>query len=112
MPMGLATTLTDSELRDLLAFLKDATQPGHAPSMTARRGNQMGGMMGMMGGGPVPNLKKLDPDGVYVRRYVPELEDVPGSDIAEPGLLAPSYPRPLVDHGAAVAAFRTRRGLG
>jgi cytochrome c len=42
---------------DLLAFLKDATRPGHAPK-TARGGNQMGGMM--MGGGAVPNLKRLD----------------------------------------------------
>jgi cytochrome c len=42
---------------DLLAFLKDATQPGRAPK-TAQGGNQMGGMM--MGGG-VPNLKTLDP---------------------------------------------------
>ena len=44
---------------DLLAFLKEATQPGHAPK-TAQGGNQMGGMMGM-GGGAVPNLKTLDP---------------------------------------------------
>ncbi len=43
---------------DLLAFLKEATQPGRAPK-TAQGGNQMGGMM--MGGGAVPNLKKLDP---------------------------------------------------
>src|SRR5262249_31936056 len=43
---------------DLLAFLKDATQPGRAPK-TAQGGNQMGGMM--MGGGVVPNLKRLDP---------------------------------------------------
>lgn len=42
---------------DLLAFLKDATRPGRAPK-TAQGGNQMGGMM--MGGGAVPNLKKLD----------------------------------------------------
>lgn len=35
---------------DLLAFLKDATQPGRAP-MAAQGG---------MGGGAVPNLKKLD----------------------------------------------------
>jgi cytochrome c len=42
---------------DLLAFLKDATQPGRAPK-TARGGNQMGMMMG---GGAVPNLKTLDP---------------------------------------------------
>lgn len=37
----------DHQRADLLAFLKQATQPGHAPS-------QMGGM-----GGGVPNLKKL-----------------------------------------------------
>jgi cytochrome c len=49
------------ERADLLAFLKEATQRGHAPS-TAQRGSQMGGMMGMMGGGTVPNLKTLDPE--------------------------------------------------
>jgi cytochrome c len=43
---------------DLLAFLKEATQPGHAPATTA----QQGGIMGMMGGGAIPNLKKLDAD--------------------------------------------------
>ena len=44
---------------DLLAFLKDATRPGHTPK-AAQGENQMGGMM--MGGGGVPNLKKLDAD--------------------------------------------------
>ena len=38
---------------------QDATRPGHAPK-TAQGGNQMGGIM--MGGGGVPNLKKLDPE--------------------------------------------------
>src|SRR6266568_286256 len=37
---------------DLLAYLKDATRPGHAPK-AAQGGGQMGGMM--MGGGQVPN---------------------------------------------------------
>ena len=46
---------------DLLAFLKEATQPGHAPPATAQRGSQMGRMMGMMGGS-VPNLKTLEAD--------------------------------------------------
>jgi cytochrome c len=44
---------------DLLAFLKDATQKGAA--QTAQQGGPMGGMGGMMGGGQIPNLKKLDP---------------------------------------------------
>ena len=60
---------------------------------------------------PTAQLKKLDPEGAYVRRYVPELADVPAGEIAEPGLLAPSYPRPIVDHAEAVEAFRRRRGL-
>lgn len=38
---------------DLLAFLKQATQPGRASQQSA-------GMAGMMGGG-APNLRKLDP---------------------------------------------------
>ena len=58
---------------------------------------------------PTAQLKRLDPDGAYVRRYVPELADAPLSDLAEPGLLAPDYPAPIVDHAEAVAAFRERR---
>ena len=34
---------------------------------------------------PTRAVRKLDPDGDYVRRYVPELADVPARDIAEPG---------------------------
>jgi len=45
---------------DLLAFLKEATQPG---SSVAQQGAPMGGGMmgGMMGGGQVPNLKQPNP---------------------------------------------------
>jgi cytochrome c len=53
---------------DLLAFLKQATQPGRtttAQSMQDRMGQMgqggMGGMGGMMGGA-APNLKKLAPE--------------------------------------------------
>jgi cytochrome c len=44
---------------DLLAFLKEATQPR---ASAAQQSNSMAGM-GMMGGGQVPNLKHLDPAG-------------------------------------------------
>jgi cytochrome c len=50
---------------DLLAFLKQATQPG---ASVAQQGGSMGGMGGMggmdgmMGGRHAPNLKKLDPE--------------------------------------------------
>jgi len=59
---------------------------------------------------PSAQLKRVDPDGAYVRRYVPELADVPSSDLSEPGLSAPGYPAQVVDHAEAVAAFRKRRG--
>jgi cytochrome c len=44
---------------DLLAFLKEATQPG---ATVAQQGSPMGGM-GMMGGQQVPDLKQLGPEG-------------------------------------------------
>jgi cytochrome c len=45
---------------DLIAYLKEATQKGRAPLRQHAR--RQGGMMGMMGSGEVPNLKKLSPD--------------------------------------------------
>jgi len=53
----------DRQRADLLAFLKQATQPG---ASLAQQGGSMGGMGsgmgGMMGGGRVPNLKHPDPE--------------------------------------------------
>jgi cytochrome c len=50
---------------DLLAFLKQATQPGASVAQQSGSMGSMGGMGGtggMMGGGQVPNLKHLDPE--------------------------------------------------
>jgi deoxyribodipyrimidine photo-lyase len=61
---------------------------------------------------PTTQAKKFDPDGVYIRRWVPELEGVPDRLIHEPWkmsdaeqeaagcLLGKDYPEPIVDHGA------------
>ena len=63
---------------------------------------------------PVRQAKRFDPDGLYVRRYLPELESVRGKAIFEPwrmeGFERLGYPPPLVDHDEAVAAFRANRG--
>jgi deoxyribodipyrimidine photo-lyase len=57
---------------------------------------------------PVTQGRRFDPDGDYIRRYVPELADV--ADPHEPGVLAPDYPGPIVDHGVerdvALARFQ------
>ncbi len=50
---------------------------------------------------PITQGKKFDPDGTYIRRWVPELRDVTGTAVHEPWTLdrPPSdYPAPLVDH--------------
>jgi cytochrome c len=47
---------------DLLAFLKQATQPGASVAQQGGQMGSMGGMGGMMGGGQVPNLKNPDPE--------------------------------------------------
>jgi cytochrome c len=55
--------LKDSRQRaDLLAFLKEATQPGASTAQGGPMGGGTGGGMGGgMGGGQVPNLKDLEP---------------------------------------------------
>ncbi len=62
---------------------------------------------------PTVQGKRFDPNGDYVRRYVPELAEIDGAAVHEPwrlGLLRPpEYPEPIVDHAEAVAAFRARR---
>ena len=62
---------------------------------------------------PVLQGEKFDPDGVYVRRFVPELADVPDKFIHKPWA-APKppadYPAPIVDlaegRARALAAFQ------
>ena len=62
---------------------------------------------------PVRQAERFDPDGIYVRRWVPELESVRGKAIFRPWLMegfeALDYPEPIVDHDDAVAEFRARR---
>ncbi|MCO6178071.1 deoxyribodipyrimidine photo-lyase [Ciceribacter sp. RN22] len=75
---------------------------------------------------PVSQGEKFDPDGVYVRRFVPELKalpdgfihrpfDAPLSVLEDAGVsLGKTYPLPIVDHKAAreraLAAFRGLAG--
>jgi deoxyribodipyrimidine photo-lyase len=51
---------------------------------------------------PTTQAQKFDPDGAYIRRYVPELADVPREHVHEPWLAPggppPGYPLPVVDH--------------
>ncbi|SFM98052.1 cryptochrome/photolyase family protein [Dokdonella immobilis] len=64
---------------------------------------------------PVTQGEKFDPDGVYVRRWVPELADLPASLIHHPWtepdcLEATGYPPPMVDlaesRQGALAAYQ------
>jgi len=66
---------------------------------------------------PVTQGQKFDPDGRYVRRWVPELRDIPGRAVHEPWKLprsaAPDYPERVVDHAeeraVALGAYRSLR---
>lgn len=53
---------------------------------------------------PISQGLKFDPNGDYVRKYVPELAHIQGSAVHEPWLLldglAHGYPAPIVDHAA------------
>lgn len=53
---------------------------------------------------PFSQSRKFDPDGHFIRQYVPELRDYSSKDIHEPhdaGSLFSDYPAPMVDHGMA-----------
>ncbi len=62
---------------------------------------------------PARQQQRFDPDGVYVRRYVPELADVPLEYLIEPAsmpaevqkrvgcVIGRDYPEPIVDHAVA-----------
>ncbi|MBW8847628.1 MAG: FAD-binding domain-containing protein, partial [Burkholderiales bacterium] len=60
---------------------------------------------------PTSQSQKFDPEGRFIRRYCPELADLPDAAIHEPWKAAPllmqgrGYPPPIVDH--AVARQRT-----
>ena len=62
---------------------------------------------------PITQGEKFDPDGEYVRRYVPELRGVPGRQVHQPwtldsGLVPDGYPEPMVDHRAERLAALAR----
>jgi deoxyribodipyrimidine photo-lyase len=77
---------------------------------------------------PVTQGETFDPDGDYVRRWVPELARLPSKVIHAPWLaakdvlegadvtLGETYPAPIVDHGEArqeaLAAFKRLKGQG
>ena len=69
---------------------------------------------------PARQMERHDPDGLYVRRYVPELRSVPDEHLAEPWLMpehvqrevgcvvGEDYPEPIVDHAEARRAALER----
>lgn len=69
---------------------------------------------------PWSQTKSYDPEGDYIRRWVPELKDVPAAALLAPpagGLLplARGYPLPMVDHSRerdiTLAMFKDHRAL-
>ena len=53
---------------------------------------------------PIAQGERFDPDGEYVRRFVPELTDVPARHIHHPWTWrdpVPGYPRPIVGLGGS-----------
>ena len=56
---------------------------------------------------PISQSKKCDPDGAFIRRYLPELRDIQGDAVHDPSALPAllrstlNYPDPMVDHAAA-----------
>jgi deoxyribodipyrimidine photo-lyase len=64
---------------------------------------------------PTIQGERFDPDGDYVRRYVPELRALKGRAVHDPApkvRRAYDYPDPIVDHQDAIAEYREMRRGG
>jgi deoxyribodipyrimidine photo-lyase len=62
---------------------------------------------------PLRQAERYDPDGAYVRRYVPELAGIAGAAVHRPWELAdppPGYPPPIVDLADGRQRFLAARG--
>jgi deoxyribodipyrimidine photo-lyase len=62
---------------------------------------------------PVRQAERFDPDAAYITRFVPELAGLDAREARDPSeetRRATGYPAPIVEHAAAVAAFRARFG--
>ena len=69
---------------------------------------------------PIKQVKDQDPDGVFIKRYVPELAGVPKEHLAEPHqmslaeqsktgcIIGKDYPSPIVEHLTAYRSARDR----
>jgi deoxyribodipyrimidine photo-lyase len=60
---------------------------------------------------PVLQGRRFDPEGLYIRRYVPELATLDADEIQWPAIETRrrlGYPLPIVDHREAVRAYRSR----
>ncbi|MFJ8922022.1 cryptochrome/photolyase family protein [Streptomyces sp. NPDC102415] len=66
---------------------------------------------------PVTQARRYDPEGAYVRRWVPELSGIPGPAVHEPWKLPErereryDYPEPVVALAEGLARFKEARGL-
>ncbi|MDT0267215.1 deoxyribodipyrimidine photo-lyase [Streptomyces sp. DSM 44915] len=62
---------------------------------------------------PLTQARRFDPDGTYVRRWVPELARIEGRAVHQPWRLPagerPDYPAPLVDLAAGARRFQRAR---
>ena len=51
---------------------------------------------------PIEQGRRFDPEGAYIKRYIPELAHLSGDVVHEPWLvldgLSKGYPSPIVDH--------------
>jgi deoxyribodipyrimidine photo-lyase len=63
---------------------------------------------------PTVQSERFDPDGRYIRQWIPELRGIDRSEIHDPSPLtraSTGYPLPIVDHREAIRRFKMARGF-
>ena len=60
---------------------------------------------------PTRQSERFDPKGNYIRKWVPELKDLPPKEIHDPDLATReknNYPKPIVDHSEAILIYKSK----
>ena len=104
---------------EVLARLFLDFEPGiHYPQMQMQSG--VTGINTLRIYSPIKQVRDQDPRGVFLRRWLPELEGVPDEYLPQPEtmphdvqrragcVIGKDYPPPIVDHGEAVKKARSR----
>lgn len=51
---------------------------------------------------PILQAQRFDPDAIYIKKYLPELKNIPAKELQDPLKYSLNYIKPIIDHRLAI----------